>query len=356
MKCGEVLIGIKAAVSMRSLISFSVAGTASPVLLIGLVLGLCVGACQRTHAQVESLKRFVYRQGHMGMEVRLVLYAPDRESSVQAAEAAFAEVAILDSLLSSYRSDSELMRVNRRAGEGPVAVGYHMFSILDRGQVFARRSDGALDVTAGPLIQLWRTARRTQQLPDSTMLQEAQRRVGWQHLALEEEAQTVAFRRAGMELNLGGLAKGYILDQVREVLLEHGLRRVLAEAGGDLVAGAAPPGEPGWTVNIPHRAAGDSSRVIAVAHAAVATSGDSVQYVEINGTRYSHVINPKTGRGLTQQPTTTVVAPTGITADALATTIGILGLKEGKKFAQSYYPGATVYASTSDSTAVLQRP
>ena len=126
---------------MRSLISFSIAETASsPVLLIGLVLGLCVGACQRTHAQVESLERFVYRQGHMGMEVRLVLYAPDRESSVQAAEAAFAEVAMLDSLLSSYRSDSELMRVNRRAGEGPVAVGYHMFSILDRGQVFARRS------------------------------------------------------------------------------------------------------------------------------------------------------------------------------------------------------------------------
>lgn len=356
MKRGVVLKGMKAAVSMRSFMSFSIAGTAPPALLIGLVLGLWAGASPRAHAQAGGLERFVYRQGHMGMEVRLVLYAPDRESSVQAAKAAFAEVAVLDSLLSSYRSDSELMWVNRRAGEGPVKVGYHMFSILDWGQAFARRSNGALDVTAGPLIQLWRTARRTQQLPDSTTLQEARRRVGWQHMALNEEAQTVAFRRAGMELNLGGLAKGYILDQVREVLLEHGLCRVLVEAGGDLATGAPPPGEPGWTVNIPHRVAGDSSRVVAVAHAAVATSGDGVQYVEIDGTRYSHVINPRTGRGLTQQPTTTVVVPTGITADALATTVGILGLEEGKKFAQSYHPGATVYASTSDSTAVLQRP
>jgi len=341
---------------MRSLRSLSIVGTASRTLLIGLVLGLWASGSPGAHAQAEGLERFVYRQGHMGMEVRLVLYAPNRDSSVQAAEAAFAQVSTLDSLLSSYRSDSELMRVNRQASGGPVPVGYHLFSILDRGQAFARQSEGALDVTAGPLIELWRRTRRTRRLPDSTTLQEARRRVGWQHLALDEEAQTVAFRRAGMELNLGGLAKGYILDQVREVLFEHGLCRVLVEAGGDLVAGAPPPGEPGWAIDVPHGAVGDSSRVITVAHAAVATSGDSVQYVEIDGTRYSHVINPRTGRGLTQQPTTTVVATAGITADALATTIGILGLEEGRQLAQSFHPGATVYASTSDTTVVLQHP
>ena len=323
--------------------------------LLILALGLGGGALHKVDAQSPDLERLVYRQGHMGMEVRLVLYAPDRETGVRAARAAFAKVATLDSLLSSYRSDSQLMRVNRQAAEQPVPVSYHLFAILERGQDIARRSGGALDVTAGPLIQLWRKARRTRRLPDPSTLQDAKDRVGWEHLALNEEKQTVVFKRDGMGLNLGGVAKGYILGEVREVLVEHGLSRVLVEAGGDLVAGAAPPNTPGWTVDIPHRTTEDSSRVITVAHSAVATSGDAVQYVKIDGTRYSHVINPRTGLGLTAQPTTTVVAPTGILADALATTVGILGVDLGKSLVETYYPCTTVYVSTADSTTVLSR-
>jgi len=319
-----------------------------------LMLFLCLGGTTDAKAQEKDLDRFVYRQGHMGMEVRLVLFASDREKSERAARAAFGKVSVLDSLLSSYRSDSELMTVNRRAAHGPVAVSYHLFSILDRAQEFARRSEGALDVTAGPFIQLWRETRRTGRLPDSTALREARRRVGWQHLSLDEEAQTVAFRRAGMQLNLGGLAKGYILDQALAVLVKHGVSRALVEAGGDLVTGASPPGKEGWTVNIPHQISEDGSNVLTVAHSAVATSGDAVQYVKIGGTRYSHVINPRTGVGLTNQPTTTVVAPHGIVADAVATTVGILGLEEGRTFIRSY-PCTTVYVSQSDSTRILQK-
>lgn len=323
--------------------------------LLVLVLLIWGGIPEEVPAQKPSLNRFEYRQGHMGMEVRLVLYASDDELAERAARGAYEKVTTLDSLLSSYRSDSELMTVNRQAAHGPVPVSYHLFSILDRAQEFARRSEGALDVTAGPFIELWREARRTRQLPDSTTLQKAGRRVGWHHLSIDEDAQTVAFRREGMQLNLGGVAKGYILDQVLEVLAEHGISSALVEAGGDLVTGAPPPGKEGWAVNIPHQVARDSSNVITVAHSAVATSGDAVQYVEIEGTRYSHVINPRTGLGLTDQPTTTVVARRGIVADGVATTVGILGVKEGRSFVQSY-PCTTVYVSQSDSTHVLQNP
>lgn len=326
-----------------------------PGTVLVLMLFLCLGGAKDAGAQEKDLDRFVYRQGHMGMEVRLVLFASDREKSERAARAAFGKVSALDSLLSSYRSDSELMTVNRQAAHEPVAMSYHLFSILDRAQEFARRSEGALDVTAGPFIQLWREARRTGRLPDSTALLEARRQVGWQHLSLNEEAQTVAFHRDGMQLNLGGLAKGYILDQVLEVLVEHGISRALVEAGGDLVTGAPPPGREGWAVNIPHQISGDSSNVITVAHSAVATSGDAVQYVKIGDTRYSHVINPRTGLGLTDQPTSTVVAPSGIVADALATTVGILGVDEGRSFVRSYYPCTTVYVSQSGSTRILQK-
>jgi thiamine biosynthesis lipoprotein len=324
-------------------------------LLMAVLLLSFVGGGNCADAQKEALERFVYRQGHMGMEVRLVLYAPDRVMSEQAARAAFDQVEHLDSLLSSYRSDSELMRVNRQAGQGPVSVGYHLFSVLKRGQALARQSEGAMDVTAGALIQLWREARRTGQLPDSTVLQAARRRVGWQHLSLNANDQTVAFGREGMELVLGGLAKGYILEETLEVLVEHGVSHALVEAGGDLVTGAPPPGKEGWAVDVPHSLSGDSSSVITVAHSAVATSGDGVQYVEIGGTRYSHVINPRTGLGLTNQPTTTVVAPDGLVADAVATTVGVVGPEKGASFVRTHHPGATVYVTVDDSTRILQR-
>jgi thiamine biosynthesis lipoprotein len=106
---------------------------------------------------------------------------------------------------------------------------------------------------------------------------------------------------------------------------------------------------------VPHRISGDASSVITVAHSAVSTSGDAVQYVDIGDTRYSHVINPQTGLGLTDQPTTTVVAPEGLVADAVATTVGILGVEKGRSFVRSYHPGMTVYATGTDSTHVLQR-
>jgi len=320
------------------------------------VVLLCVVQGPDAGAQEASLERFVYRQGHMGMEVRLVLYASGRARSERAARAAFERVARLDSLLSSYRSDSELMRVNRRAANGPVPVGDPLFTIVDRAQEVARHSEGALDVTSGPLIQLWREARRTGQLPDTAALRDARQRVGWQHLALDAEAQTLAFRRDGMELNLGGLAKGYILDRTLDVLRDHGISRALVEAGGDLVTGKAPPGRNGWRVDIPHRVAGDTSAVVTVAHSAVATSGDEVQYVQIGDERYSHVIDPRTGLGLTDQPTTTVLARSGIVADALATTMGIKGVEEGRSFVQAHYPRTTVYATQADSTRILQGP
>jgi len=291
----------------------------------------------------------------MGMEVRLVLYAPSQERGERAARAAYDQVAALDGLLSSYRTDSELMEVNRHGKRVPVQVGGHLFSILKRAQGFSRQSEGALDVTAGPLVKLWREARRTHQLPSSATRQEAKGRMGWQHLSLNDEDRTVTFLQDGMLLNLGGLAKGYILDRALEVLAEHGITCALVEAGGDLVTGASPPGQEGWRVDIPHDVPGSSDSEISVSHSAVSTSGDAVQHVEIGDTRYSHVINPQTGLGLTEQPTTTVVAPRGIAADAVATTVGILGVQKGRTFVRSYYPGTTAYATHAGMTRLLQK-
>lgn len=299
--------------------------------------------------------RFVYRQIHMGMEVRVVLYTSEEVQAERAARAAFDTIATLDSVLSHYRSDSELMRLIRHAGEAPVAVGEHLFRVLKHAETLSRRSGGAFDVTVGPYVALWREAHRNGTLPTASSLQQADSLVGWTMIDLNETRRTVQLARAGMQLDLGGVAKGYVLDRAREALAVHGVTRVLVEAGGDLVVGDPPPGRDGWRIEVPHAVSGDGEQhVETVARAAVATSGDAVQYVEIEGTRYSHVVDPRTGLGLTDHRLTTVIAPEGMTADGLATTIGMLAPAEGRRLA-AVYPRATAFVAAGDSTHVFGR-
>jgi FAD:protein FMN transferase len=177
--------------------------------------------------------------------------------------------------------------------------------------------EGAFDPTVGPFVELWRVARRTGKLPDRAALDSAAARVGWRHVHLDSAARAARLDVAGMRIDLGGIAKGYILDQARAELGRQGLRRVLLQAGGDISTGDPPPGRAGWRVaGVP----GGST----LANAAVSTSGDTEQFVIIGGVRYSHVLDPRTGVGLTSRRQATVVAPDGATADALATALTVL--------------------------------
>lgn len=296
----------------------------------------------KTAAQ-DSLERHEYRQTHMGMPVRIVLYASDDSTARTPARAAFRRIASLENKMSRYRSSSELNRVSARAGNGPVRVSAALFCVLQQAQTLSRQSDGAFDVTSGPYIKLWEEVRRTGELPDSSALQTASSRVGWKHVRLQETEQTVHLRADSMQLNLGGIAKGFILDRALEVLFQQGTSRAMIEAGGDLVVGTAPPDQDGWHVQLPGSGPESTSRTISVTQGAVATSGDTHQFVEIDGTRYSHIVDPRTGMGLTHGLLVSIVAGDGATADALATTVSILGPEEGRAFLNRYYPGVTAY-------------
>ncbi len=146
-----------------------------------------------------------------------------------------------------------------------------------------------------------------------------------------------------MDLNLGGIAKGYILDQALDTLSEEGVSRALIEAGGDLVVSGPPPNRDGWRVQLPGADSSGTTLTTTITHAAVSTSGDTEQSVEIDGTVYSHVVDPRTGLGLTHRLLVTVIADDGFTADGLATTIGILGAEKGRDFLESYSPDARGY-------------
>lgn len=282
----------------------------------------------------------------MGVQARLILYAPDEPSAQQAARAAFDRLAALEDVMSDYRPTSELMRLGTHAPGTPVPVSDDLFAVLARAQELARLSDGAFDVTVGPLVKLWREARRSKQLPPEAERHAALERVGWQHLTLDSAAQTVTFERPGMQLDLGGIAKGYAIDEALSVLGRHGIERALVELGGDVVVGAPPPGEAGWSLQVAYADA--AHRRVSLAHAAVSSSGDTEQFVEIGGHRYSHIVDPRTGLGLTTRIAATVVAPDATTSDGLATLLTVLGPERGLPLVEAHFPGIRAYVRSVD--------
>ncbi len=297
-----------------------------PALLLSLLASASIAA-------EPPLKRFRFEEPHMGTRFRIVLYAADEETARKASRAAFDRIAALDSCLSDYKADSELMRLCARAGGDPVPVSDALFFVLSRAQEVSRRSGGAFDITVGPVVRLWRRARRTQQLPDPEKLAQARSLVGYKNVRLDARGHTVQLLKPGMQLDLGGIAKGYAADEAQAVLKKQGIDRALVAAGGDIVVSAPPPGAEGWKIAIAPLADEEGGKPAGpwfwLKDGAVSTSGDAEQYVVIDGKRYSHIVDPRTGIGLVGRMSATVVARAGITADGLTKAVAVLGPEKG---------------------------
>jgi thiamine biosynthesis lipoprotein len=276
----------------------------------------------------------------MGVQVGLTVYAPTREVADDACRAAFARIAQLEDVMSDYRADSELMRLCAQAGGPPVPVSPDLFAVLAQAHGLAERSGGAFDVTVGPYVQLWRAARKTGRLPTDEEWQAAGKLVAWQKMHLDDGAHTVSLDEPGMRLDLGGIAKGYALDQALLTLREHGVTRALAVAGGDIAAGDPPPGRKGWRIQVSQAQRG--KRRLIVSNCGVSTSGDTEQFVEIDGRLYSHILDPRSGLRHGEPILATVVAPNATTSDSLATACVVLGEEEGQRLAKDVN-GVTVH-------------
>jgi thiamine biosynthesis lipoprotein len=276
---------------------------------------------------------------HMGMPVRVVLHAPDDPAARAAARAAFSTIAALENVFSDYRAFSELRRLETRAGEW-VRVSEPLFDVLLVARDVAAATGGAFDPTIGPLTSVWREARRRGKVPDGAAVAAARREVGWRMLALDTAARTVRLERGGMRLDLGGVAKGYVLQQALRTLERHGVRAALIEAGGDIVVGMPPPGRAGWAI-----AGLDevfTGRAPAFSHTAIATSGATFQYLEVAGVRYSHVIDARSGQPVTTQQRAHVIARDAALADALATALTVLGSAAIPEL-RARFPGVTMH-------------
>ncbi|HLW64074.1 MAG TPA: FAD:protein FMN transferase [Gemmataceae bacterium] len=289
-------------------------------------------------ARADSPMRFEYEQQHMGTKFRIVLYAANKETADRAAKEAFTRVAELNRIMSDYDPKSELMQLCAQFDQSnhpPVKVSPDLFFVLSKGQELAKKSDGAFDMTVGPVVKLWRIARRIQKMPEEKDLAEAKSKVGYQKMELDEKERTVRLLVPGMRLDLGGIAKGYAADEVQAVLKKDGITSALVAAGGDIAVSDAAPNSPGWKIGIEPLTKDSPQRYLRLHNAAVSTSGDAEQFTLINGVRYSHIIDPKTGLGLSGRRSVTVVAQKGIDSDSMTKAVMILPPKKALELVEA---------------------
>jgi thiamine biosynthesis lipoprotein len=293
-------------------------------------------------ATQPALTRFEYAQIHMGMRTRLVAYASDENAAVNACRAAFARIAQIDDVASDYRKDSELNRFCATAHDAPVKLSDDLYAMLAQAQQIAELTGGAFDATCGPYVKLWRKARKARVLPSAEGLRAAGELVGYRMLHIDPAARTGRLDKPGMQLDLGGLAKGYAGDCAIATLREHGITSALFEAGGDIVCSGPPADRPaGWAIELVDAGEGNPE-VVTVRDCAVSTSGDTMQFVEIGGRHYSHVVDPRTGVGLTSRAMATVIAPKGLWADPLSKPATMLSADELKRLL-ARFPGTRAY-------------
>lgn len=291
----------------------------------------------------------------MGTLFRIKLYAENEGQAQRAFGKAFERIGQLDAILSDYQPDSELNRVTQNSIRQPVPVSKDLFRVLSAAQNMAEGTDGAFDVTVGSLTHLWRAARKQGSVPGAEALGTALERCGFRKMHLDPLRQSVAFDTGGMQLDVGGIAKGYAADEAIAVLRGAGVSRALVAASGDLAFSDSPPGKPGWSIGVDSldNAGQPFTRVLVMKNAAVSTSGDAEQHLDTGGKRYSHIIDSKTGLGLTNQLTVTVVARNGTEADAAATAISVLGRDKGLAFVEGREGMAALLVDRSDHPAVV---
>jgi thiamine biosynthesis lipoprotein len=294
------------------------------------------------------LQRFSRSELHMGVEFEVVLYAVDAEVAKMAMDRAFARVAALDKSLSDYDLESELSRLSAtsaiadssgatKADFPAVKLSDDLWAVLAFSQSLSEKSGGAFDVTVGPLTKLWRRARRQNSLPEPELFDPAKAAVGYQYLQLDQAAHTARLRKPNMRLDLGGIAKGFAAEEALAEIKRLGISQSLVRASGDIAVGDPPPGESGWLVGIAPLDPDEApKRFVRLANMAVSTSGDSRQHLEIEGKRYSHIVDPRTGLGVPGRSSVTVIARRGIAADSLATAVSILGPDNGLALVAKY--------------------
>ena len=284
-----------------------------------------------------QMTRFSFTESKMGAPFTVVFYSKDSVQAVSIAKRCFVLVDSFNFIFSDYIDTSELSNLSKTAGVNsmPVKLSPALYDILIQSKKAYELSEGAFDITMGPLSKLWRKARKQQLFPTDSTIRSIRNLIGFNKLIFDTLNYTVRLTQPGMQLDLGGIAQGYVAQKVIDFLLSQDIDHALVNASGDIVMSGAPVNKDGWVVgvNLPEKTDKLLNQKLILKNRAITTSGDAYQFIEKDGIRYSHIINPITGYGVTFQRNVTVIAADGTTADWLATACSILSLKKAKKLA-----------------------
>ena len=263
----------------------------------------------------------------MGTEVSVYLWSDDPEAGHLALEEVFDEVARIDRLMSTYKDDSEISKINREAANGPVAAGDEIFSLVQRSLDISVLTLGAFDITYDSVGQFYDF--RSRQRPDEKTVEEERVNIDYRLVRLDQAAGTISFGKEGVRINLGGIAKGYVVERGIDLLRHRGIENAIVTAGGDSRLLGDRRGRP-WMIGIRDpRNDGQVAISIPLADEAVSTSGDYERYFDENGVRYHHIIKPSTGEPASGVHSATVFGPDAVITDALSTSVFVMGVKRG---------------------------
>jgi thiamine biosynthesis lipoprotein len=300
------------------------------------VATLIMAAVASSAIAQESAKHLVTRNtSAMGTEVRISVYTVDEAGAEKAIEAAFAEIARIEAMMTTWHP-SEITRINDQAGIAPVKVSDETLDVIEKALWASKLSNGAFDITFYAMHGVWKFDEDMEKhptLPDPKEIAKRRKLIDWRQVVVDRAAKTVFLKKKGMGIGLGGIAKGYAVDRAGLVLKQHGFKDAIVQAGGDLLCQGSKDGR-AWSAGIqdPRLPREDAARVFALIWLqdhAFSTAGDYERYYFVDGKRYHHIIDPQTGYPATRSRSVTIYAKDALTADALDDAVFILGWKKG---------------------------
>jgi thiamine biosynthesis lipoprotein len=317
------------------------------VLAVASIFTLC--GCAKKPAVVKSGTIEV-----MGTFASIVATAENKEIARAAVSAAVEKLHYVDKLMSDYDPKSELSKVNREGFGKAIKVDADLLQVLNKSVEYSRVSEGAFDVTIGPVVDLWHIAGEQSIEPTAEQIATAKSKVGYEKLIIDNENSTVRFSVDGMRIDLGGIAKGYAIDLAIEATKQNGALGAMVDVGGDIRCYGSPSGKEYWRIGLQdHRKQGQILLVLKLNDAAVATSGDYQRFVVIDKQQHSHIMNPAMADSARELSSVTVIAPTAIQADALATAVTVVGSEKGIRLIEAIAEAETLLIPNSDELELM---
>jgi thiamine biosynthesis lipoprotein len=289
-------------------------------------------------------QKFSFTREKMASPFTIILYDNDSAHANHVANECFNLVDSLVNIFSDYIDSSELNRLSDSASFGRfIPVSAALYELIKESQKAFILSKGAFDITMGPIIRLWRKARKEKQFPSSSAIDEKLKSVGFDKVLIDTATKSIKLLQPAMQLDVGGIAQGYIAQKVLERLSGYNIKKVLVDVSGDIATGNAPPGKEGWVIgiNLPESEQLQKKQ-LQLHNLSVSTSGDLYQFIEHEGKRYSHIIDPKTGYGITTQKNVTIIADNPTIADWLATACSIMPVRKAKRLAKKMHAAVLV--------------